>query len=383
MTNGDPHEQMAPGYKVSIEGSELGTGLTELVGQLEYESVDGIADEGRLTIANPDLILSDSPMWLPGNEMDIWFGYGVELKQIGRVQIVRPEADFPRDTTPSITIKGYTKDQLMMQNTPEKAEASIRDFETSLISDAVERVASRKAYSIDFLDIDETPNRFASAQKADMSDYQFIKGLANVVGYLFWVDYEHEEEGWTLHFKDPETLQLQDRKYTFQYNAGDRSTLLDFRPEESLSGAVTKLQVQSRDPETGKTFVGEFEDDEEAPDSKYQGDPSKVVDETQTTAGAVVKLFWGDYALEVVADKKFKTEADLKWWAQQYFRRRRENFIIGRGTAIGANDVFARQSHNLDGLAKHLNGGYYFARVRHVFTPTDGYLMDFTARKEF
>lgn len=380
MSSEDPHKSMAPTFDVAIAGSKLGRGLSELVESLEYESVDGIADEARLTIANPDFVLSDSPLWQPGNEMDLWFGYGTQIDHVGRVIIVRPEIDFPRSGMPKITVKGYTKDMLMMQNTPGEEEASTRKFEVDLIHDAVERVASRKAYHFDSLDIDRTPGRSATIQKADQSDYEYVKGLANVVGFLFWADYTLDDK-WAFHFRDPLVLLAQEKKYTLEYARGDASTLLDFRPELSLTGAVTKLQAQVRDPETNKKWVVEFNDTEIAPDAKYTGDPEKVIDETHTTAGAVVRLFFGDYAIDVVSDKKFKSDADLRLWAQQWFRRKRENFIIGRGTTIGIEDLRARQTHALKGLTKSLDGDYYFARARHVFNGSDGYLTDFSARK--
>lgn len=383
----DPNQNLAPNFAVAISDSLLGVGLTELVQSLEYESVDGIIDEARLTLSNPDLILSNSPIWQPGNELDIWFGYGAELGYVGRVIIVRPELDFPRgDDVPTIMVKGYTKDQLLMQNSPGSDKSATRDFKNVLIHDAIAQVAKRGTYNFDTLDIDETPNRNAKIQKSDMSDYDFIKGMSNLVGYYFWIDYSPQEEGgtgWTLHFKNPETLVTQENIYTFQYNLGDKSTLLDFRPELSMTGAVTKIQAQCRDPKTNKLFVVEFNDDEEAPDVRYTGDPESVIDEEHTTAGAVVKLFFGDYAIETVSDKKFKTKADLTWWAQNWFRAKRENFIIGRGTVIGIPDLRARQTHTLKGLAESLDGDYYFARVRHTFNADDGYLVDFTARKQF
>lgn len=379
----DPHKFMAPGFEVAIAGSRLGTKLSELVESIEYESVDGIADEARLTIMNPDYALSNSPLWQPGNELEIWFGYGHELGHVGRVIIVKPKPTFPESGTPTIQIKGYTKDQLMMRNAPALDKADTRNFEVDLISDAVERVASREAYHFDNLDIDQSPsNRFSSPQKSDMTDYNYIRGLANLLGWLFWVDYD-EDTKWTLHFKNPETFHAQDVVYTFEHNRGNNSTLLSFDPELSLEGAVTKLQVQSRNPDTDESFIEEFTEDLDAPDSKYKGDPKKTIDEEHTTAGAVVKMFFGDYAIEIVSDKKFQSAAEMKLWAQQWFRRRREGFVTGRGTVIGVDTLRARQTHKLVLPSTALCGDYYFARVAHKFDSTSGYIVDFNARKVF
>lgn len=385
MAGEDPHRFMAPGFEVAIADSTLGKDLTELVDLVEYESVDGIADESRLTIFNPDYQLCNSPLWQPGNEMDLWFGYGGQLGYVGRTIIVKPRPRFTDTSKPVIEIKGYTKEHLMMGNKPELDKADIRNFEIDLISDAVERVASREAYGFDNLDIDESPaGKNAAPQKADMNDYVYVKGLANFLGWLFWVDYTLEDR-WTLHFKNPEGLRVQEKKYTFEHFSHDsgQNTLLSFEPELALTGAVTKLQIQSRNPETSETYIEEFQDTEEAPDARFRGDPAQVVDEAHTTAGAVVKFFFGDYAVEVVSDKKFNSAAEMKIWAQQWWRRKREGFVTGRGNIVGVDDVRARQVHRLVVPENGLVGDYYFARARHVFTADGGYVIDFNGRKQF
>jgi phage protein D len=382
MSGRDPYEKMAPAFEVAIEGSRLGTSLTELVSQVEYESIDGMADEARITIANPDYKLSNSPLWLPGNQLDLWFGYGSSLGYVGRVIIAKPKPKFVNGAMPTIEIHGYTKDFIMMSNTPAAGTlGSKRNFQTDSITDTVEQVASRPVYKFDNLDIDKPEIvKYASIQKSDMTDYNFVQALANTMGWLFWVDYTLDKK-WTFHFKNPEGLRVQELKYTFEHFNGDKSTLLEFDPELALTGAVTRLQVQSRDPDSGKLYVEEFDDTSDTPDGRYKGDPAEVIDETLSTAGAVIKFIFGDSSVEVVSDKRFKSAADMKVWADQWWRRKRENFIFGRGSIIGIDDIRARQIHTLKVPMDSICGDYYFARARHVFNSTDGYLVDFTARK--
>jgi phage protein D len=378
----DPYDKMAPAFEVAIEGSRLGSDLSDLVSHVEYESIDGMADEARITVANPDYKLSNSPLWQPGNQLDIWFGYGTSLNFVGRVIVAKPTPKFVRDGMPTIEIKGYTKDFIMMSNKPAAGSVgAVRNFQMDMITDAVERVAGRPVYKFDNLDIDTPGNtKYAAIQKADMSDYHYVQGLANTMGWLFWVDYTLDKK-WTLHFKNPEGLRVQERVYTFEHNNGEKSTLLEFEPELSLSGAVTRLQVQSRDPETGQLYVEEFDDTENTPDAKYKGDPNEVVDESLQTGGAVVKFIFGDSMVEVVTDKRFRTAAEMKVWADMWWRRKREGFIMGRGTTVGVDDVRARQTHILKVPTESISGDYYFARARHVFGADSGYLLDFTARK--
>ena len=381
---GEKTDYSAPNFDITIEGTEIGVNVSKFVQELEYESADGIADEARLKLVNPDFMLADSKLWQPGNELGIYFGYGPSVDEVGRAIITNVKVNYPQDGFPTIDIVANTMDFLMMQNRPSVERAKDRIIEESvLIHEAVENVASRDAYSFTTLDIDETPGRYTAPQKADMTDYEFVDGMANMMGYSFWVDYDN---GWTLHFKDPENVALdQEDKHTFEYYAGNKGTLLAFKPEMTLQGAITKLQVQGRIPGTDKsppqTVLEEFDDTESVPDMRYTGDASETIGETQTTGGAVLKLFFGNYAIEVVSDIKFKTPHEAKILAQMWWNKRRENFIVGRGTTIGVPNVFARQVHELKLPDVGLSGDYYFARVRHLFTPTSGYLVDFTARK--
>lgn len=377
----DEYSNFAPAFSVSVEGRRLGADLTELVSSLEYESTDGVMDEARITVANPDYKLCGSTLWQPGNQVDIWMGFGNSLDYIGRVVIVRPKPRFVSSGMPTIEIVGYTKDFFMARNRPDYGKDDIRNLSTDEISAAVESVASRPAYAFDFIDVDPTPEgKYCALQKADVTDYNYVKGLANTLGWYFWVDYTQENK-WALHFKNPNGLRVQERKYTFEHSNGDKSTLIDFDPELTLDGAVTKLQVQCRNPETNEFYVEEFQDSDEPPDTRYENDPNKQLDTTHTTSGAVVKFIFGDSAVEVVSDKRFSSAAEMRVWADQWWRRRREHFVLGRGSTVGVTDLRARQVHTLKLPDASLSGDYYFARVRHQFSSGSGYTVDFTARK--
>ncbi len=80
------------------------------------------------------------------------------------------------------------------------------------------------------------------------------------------------------------------------------------------------------------------------------------------------------------ADRFFENPAALALWAQSWFRRYRELFIIGNGSIIGVETVMARQIHNLKGLGTLFDGKYYFTRVRHAQNQ-GGYILDFSARR--
>ena len=364
----------APAYSISVEGNELGEEITRFIQSVEYESVDGYADMARVVVSNPDLVYVDSKLFQPGNELSIFMGYGTQLVHIGRVRIVRPEPNFPADAMPTITLKGYTLDYLMMDNSPE--EGAARRHANLPYHLMVADVADRNGFTAD---IDSTEGNKNAIQKPGMSDYDFVKGISNLTGFLFWVDGDENGE-WTLHFKNPETTQLQDQIFTFEYNRGNDSSLISFDGESTLRDSRTKLKAVVRDPQSGKVFTEIIEDDADQPDVQFTGDPRDETADEQTSAAAV-KLFFGDFSIDVVANKRFKSGKELRLWAAQWFRRNREQFVVGRAAVIGVESIAARQVHNLEGIGRSYSGRYQFTRVRHIMAADTGYKLDITARK--
>lgn len=371
------HDLLAPRFIVDI-GGELDTGITQFVESVTYESADGMADMAKLVIQNPKLDLQDLKVFQPGNEMSIWLGYGTrEFEHIGRVVLRRTTWQFPRDGTPKINVSGYTLDAKMMDNSPEKSKR--RRFVDMKFSDIVTLVGLD--YKIANFDVDETEDEPTTrAQVAGVSDYQVIKGAANITGYFFWVDGDENGE-WTLHFKSPaNVLEGQETDFLFSYNNGDLSTLFSFNPELLIQGTTTKLKVQFYDPKKKKTVTEEVEADLESPDLQAAAEAEANEDELENAVS--IKIFFQDFSFETETKKKFKTAGEAKRWAAQWFRRQREAFILGNGEIPGVESLRARQIHTLDGIGNTLVGKWYFSRVKHILNTNSGYECKFDARKQ-
>lgn len=370
------HDLLAPRFIVDI-GGELGPEITQFVERVEYESVDGMADLARLVVQNPKLDLQDLKAFQAGNEMSIWLGYGTkQLEHIGRVILRRTTWSFPRDGTPRINVSGYTADAKMMDNSPEKGED--RRFVDVTYSDIVKKVAERYKFTPD---VDDTEDEKGTrVQVAGVSDYQVVKGAANITGYFFWVDGD-ENGKWTLHFKSPANVldAVEQPDFLFTYNNGDLTTLFSFNPELLIQGTKTKLKVQFYDPKKKETVTEEVEEEDESPDIEVAGTDSN---EDELENAVSIKIFFQDFSFETETKKKFKTAGEAKRWAAQWFRRQREAFILGSGETIGVESLRARQIHTLDGIGNTLAGKWYFSRVKHVLSTDGGYECRFNARKQ-
>lgn len=375
---------LAPDYDIQINGKSIDVGVRQLIQRVEYESTDGLADVAKVMAINPDNALGNAKTFQPGNEMSIFMGYGGELKHVGRVFLVKQRPQFPTDGMPILNVVGYTKDHKMMDNAPEKsakvAGKGGRPYKQALHSDAV----IDRAYDYGMVaEVDPTSITADFVQKVGMKDYEFVQGLANLTGFIFWVD--GDEKGvWTLHFRDPDktkTSDFQERELTFKYNQGDLSGLLSFQPEMLIKGFETKIKVQAKDYKSGKMMETEVEETgQKSPDIQDTGDPSETLDEPYSTASDM-KLYVGDYSFDIISNKKFKTDAEVLAWAKQWFRRQREQFIMAKGTTIGVEDLMARQIHNFEGLGTGYDGKYYFTKVRHICSASDGYICEFDVRK--
>ncbi len=419
-------EQIQPDFSLKIEGNFLYESVRELIQSVEYESTDGMADMMKIVIndtmdTSARLPIRDSKLFMPGNKVALFLGYGPRLRHVGSAIIRRQRPIFPGGSAPTIEVVGYTADSQMADTGPEplketkklkkggvriKNSKAGRRWTNSKYSDAVRERAEVYGFKLDVDQTPEYPGDFI--QKANMTDYDFLKGLSNLTGFVFWVDGDANCD-WTLHFKDPSKLRqadLQEKTYTFKYGDDDYSTLLSFEPELAIQNAITKLLVQTKDPISGRILQAKIEEEnDDSPETKV--DPGNVktdgdvnfhnvdrsLDQRSTldlegngltgplTTASDIKLYIDDFSFDVRANRRFRNEADLASWAAQWFRRNRENFLLSRGALIGIEDLAARQVHKLDGLGTAWNGQYYFTRVRHILTSSNGYLLDFNARR--
>lgn len=391
-----PYNHAAPAFDIAVANTRLGASITSLVESVVVETAENIAGMAELVVKDPKMELLDSKVFAAGNEMDVWFGYGPSLKHAGRYIITEPSYSFPEDGIPTFGVKAYTKDWRMMGNGPEheskkppgakrekKKGLHGRAFSNVTYADAIEAIASSYSFA---LDIDKTPGGVTSmVQKSGMTDYAFVRAIANITGFIFWVDGDPSGR-WTLHFRDPERIYdnaspfvVQSKRYTFTYGSADHA-ILSADPAYVLSDARTRIRATYRDPTTGKTIKADVEEEQTSPDVLFEGNASEKIAKPLPSAGAV-RIYLDDFQVEQVADKRFQTQAQLEMWLRAWFQKRRSSMIDMKGQLIGIEDLKAFQIHALAGLGRTYSGDYFFSKVRHGFTAGDGYRTEFNARK--
>jgi hypothetical protein len=453
--NRDFGEDLAPCFALRVEGTELTGDLTKSILSVEYESALDIADMCRVVVANPGFALLDSiagpdmvchKAFQPGNYLDLYMGYGNADTYMGRTIISRHLPHYPASGVPTLTFNAYDLSQLLMNmegglqggdapitvstqwDSAEGFDKPQRDKPVGTAGRAwpdkkhheiVQQIA--RDWHID-ADIDEAVVKKESEegtgiiQPKGVSDYKFLKMLANINDFEMWVDYSLASKRWVLHWKTPQRIQRS--AHIFKYRDGDDSTIIDFSPDYGIRDTITEISVLAWDdsrhiwvsmgylegpmgqdpvwrPGGGRrdrieAKVGRPSTTSAERDS-FMGLPGDASSDASTTESLILenlhsgkfRLAAAGVAIDIIPDKPFESIADCAAFARRWFMQRRDHFMVVRGTLIGLETLRARQVHTFQGLGPRMSGQYYFIAVKHIMTSGRGipYKCEFVARK--
>lgn len=404
------HDGLSPSFDLKINGQLLDDEIMRAVISVEYDSSDNAVDMMKLSVYNHNSEISSRQIFNIGDTIALFGGHvkkGGDLLHIGSaiIEKIRPSWGGNPDT---LSIVAYTPDRKMARNAPntsseerpflseeeEKKEKKKKkrdskgrvygdENNSAMFSEAVRSIASHYNFT-PF--IDDTPDHapiHGFIHKVGMSDLDFVVGLANESNHLFFVRGAPDgSPKFELYFLHPDTLDLQEEEFTFHYSNGNESSLIEFDGNQELGNGISKLQGQFKHPKTGKMISFSIDGEKEVETDTYTGDMGIATNKPQPIDEVLFTV--GGSSVKVVVGRNFGSVAQLKLWAQAWYKQNNERFFTGRGTVQGpgTETLSARQRHNLSGLGDPWDGRYYFTTVTHVFKP-DGYQVEFTAQKEF
>jgi len=374
---------LAPTLRVDVEDNELSSDITKLVTRCEVELTRDIADQISLTIVNPvetkmgegntgRLLFTDSKMFQPGNEVSIFMGYGDPVF-IGRGIIDRFLPSFPREGVPTLTIKAHDASTRMMDGEAALEPAIYVDMTyDQIVTDVIKKHGILPGI-IDPVDVIDK----RIAKKRGMSDYIFVKGLANLVSYEFRVYWDNDAHAWKANWRAPRSDQQ--RAYEFSYLNGPDSTLIEFEPSFGLRDAPNGVQVLYWDKDTRGWEEMKVEEDKTGDSPLFTGTSSDMEEEIKSSSKLRIAAA-GRY-VEVVADRPFASADEAYQFAERWMRARKDSFLMGNGKTIGLENLRPGDIHRLSGLGTQLSGDWEFSTVSHSFTSDRGYECGFFALK--
>ena len=218
-------------------------------------------------------------------------------------------------------------------------------------TDIVRRIASDAGLSVDAESTNETHE---SVFRDNMTDFEFVKFLANRNGF---VSYFADDK---LVFKKASSI------------AGDRFDVeygvqcLQFRPIISLTGQPNSVEVRGWDRKTKKAAVGT------SSELRFNGTKIGI---TQRGYEMATKALNGRTKL-LVADSLTTTNS-LKNAAEAIHDRLGSEDVTAEGTLLGEPDLKPGCTLRFKALSAKFDGDYFVTRVRHILDPAEAFHTQF------
>lgn len=376
-------DSSAPSSTLYIGDVQMSNEVSGHIVRLEAELTRDISDQLTLTLLNPlntkigvgdsqgEYLYVDSKAFQPGQEITAFIGYGGDNAFITRGVITKYLPSFPKDGMPRLTIKALDASVYMM----ESADGMLgRTWPDMSYSDIVTQII--KEYGFDVGEIEPTPTIRKTAKKTGISDYKFVKGLANLLGFEFKVKWDPITKKWKVYWRTPKPFQQ--KRYTFTYLNGPESTLLSFEPQFGLRDVSTEVKVLYFDSITRTWEEMAVKEEKYGEGITFTGSERM---EREITSSTKIRIDAGGQSVEVIPERPFSCAEDAHAWATRWLQSRKDNFIMGNGTCIGVETLQPGQVHTLLGLGKQLSGDYEFTTVRHIVDRDKGYTTEFFANK--
>lgn len=347
------------------------------------------------------LRFTEASAFITGQEVEVRFVQGGEEVSLARGFIQEWLPVFPQSGLPTLTIKAFGAGILMMDGTPSVNAQDARVFEEGLsLSDIVQTIASDYGFETDIEILFNLPER-PLIKKAGLSDYNFVRGLANLVGHDFFIKWSQDRGRYVLTWKEGALDDGFSTSFVWGPDYRDGSgglPLLSFEPSFAVNGTSTNVEVFYYDQDGGvwEKIVYPPKTDrsgtEESSELEWVGDPitgqnikPTTIEEdlaevggSDTARGLRIKA--GGLAVEVVPAQGLKTAEDAIKFAESWWRQRQKSLLLGKGRIWGSNKVRAGQVHELNGLGSGLSGDWFFSEVNHDYS--EGvYTIDFICRK--
>jgi phage protein D len=413
-------QDLAPFYILKVEGTKLEVDITSFVKGVEFESAVDMLDLLKIDITNPGFVFdlggpdfTAHKVFQPGNQVDVWAGYGAESEAnfLGRAIIDKHMPNYPENALPSLVINGYDAAKRMTQEQTEittgdrsKRKDPNKDqigkkYPMMTHSQMVEDKAAKYGWAANVYPTTKIDTLF---QKKGMNDYNFVRGLAAINAFDFWVDYDVVKKNWTLNWLPRDYKQRPTYVLDYGTNSG---AIFRCDAEYGLSDQITDLQVMYFSEENQQWQRVDKIVKQPGADPRYRAGATPGTTQTprrQTRKGRKpvkvakrqrdlineeitnverLRLASGGHSIDVIPMRRFKDAADAVEFSKRWIQKRREHFIILKGETVGIETMRARQIHEIKGLGKRLSGKYYFTSVRHKLGGGAQYRCEFQAHK--
>lgn len=409
---GGERDPFAPTYELIIRGGAgsqpvvVTDELKQYITDISFEDNAEQFDELKITFENQInnngggevLSIIDSVLFAEGHILEVQMGYGKSLFTVGAATIVKKTPEFPEGGSPILIVEAYDPLYKMARSHPRGGAVYKNTSPTAIVRE----IGQRNGFAVDGIGPDGLPAidilpplglQQSYTQKRGMNDYVFLKKIASIYGREIFARFDSHSGKYNLFFKKP-AIEKQKEVFTFAYNEGEVSytnTLLSFQPTLDAYDQGTDFEVfLIKDGEKSGTkfdFIDKLTLAEQAKLKEEQarrftgGNLGSGGKQDPSFDGVVVGFKAFGRSFRFPPHKRFKNEAEAVKEIEAFIQRQRENFITGTGRLVGLEVLQARQVHSLAGITSQFSGKYYFNKVSHHMSKSDGYKCEFGCRK--
>jgi phage protein D len=331
----------APRFDVRISGITLAADVSQRVLSVTYDGSLDTADMFRIVVSNPGNQFTDSPLFSPGQDVELYLGYGTDLTPMMLGEITAIEPTFPEDGPPTIAISGYDKSYRMRHN-----QSVPRQF--AFLTDSL-IVAEIAAENLLVPVVDPSP-WFHTSLTQTGTDFGFIKQLAanNLFdAYVYWDQ---------LHFELP----VQTQAYVLEWGQSLRS----FSPRLSTATMGGLQVVRGYNQELATAIVGVA--------TGALLDLNDIVDRLGPSALQLV----ANLGRRWIHSQKITSPVDALGLGKALLQDLLNGLYQGTGSCIGLPALRAGSFIQVEGVGKQFSGSYRLRKVRHTINE-NGYLTEF------
>lgn len=376
----------SPRIYVTVEPAKnAGSGVTDLslrVLALEYEESETKVDKCVLTLDNADLSYFDHPVFDKGTRLKVSWGYA------GRMSPVR--AVVVQKVTGSLVMKVEAQGAGVLMN----KVARTRTFENTTRSELVHALAKENGFGDAERFIEETTRIIPVQTQAGQTDFQFMKRLAQLEGFEFYVDFDG------LHWHPRRLAQKPIRVFQY-YLPPDVGDVKTFDVDSDITAKAGAAVVKGRDP-LKKQDVNVKADDKNTPRTTLAGiaellgsAPPDGKDNAKPTAGAPlpgevleVNPKTGETKTVIkpagAASGDVKNTSDpsnAKQEANKTFVKSQQATVQLKLSLVGDPHLVAKTVVEIRGISQRLSGKYYIHELKHK-VDSSGYDMEAKARTD-
>lgn len=337
-------EKYQPDFSIEIGGKPLEPDIRNSILSLCYESSLDQADMFRIVLDNSDEQIMDSPLFLLGQEMEIYMGYAgdLQLMMLGEVVTIHPS--FPEGEASTISVYGYDKSYRMRHNHKR------RTFVSTNAGDIAATIARENNLEIQ-ADASSIPLEYKSQYGSDMA---ILKELARRNQFEVFVKES------TLHFR---RITEEEQPVVLEWG----TDLLSFSPRLSIARQKGMILLQDYDRKLAQKVESMIS-----------------VNSNGTAAESIKERLGEDFLNQLeqfgkihLSNTSLNSYAEADSYAEALMHELLQGLFEGNGACEGLPELRAGKNIQILGVGEKFSGIYQLREVKHTISSNSGYRTDF------